>query len=94
MSFNRATALKLLQVHGRRPHVGLLHRAADPAKPHPLESAVVNGVNVTTEPAVRRWIAANSQGRASPTGPEPPTPYQEERRRRAVDARLDAPGLR
>ena len=93
LTFNRATGLKLLQVHGRRPHVAVLHRAANPSNPVPLESAVVNGVRVTTEPAIRRWILAQSRQSGRP-GPTKPPPHQEQRRRERTKARLDALGLR
>ena len=93
LTFNRATGLKLLQVHGRRPHVAVLHRAANPSNPIPLESAVVNGVRITTEPAIRRWILAQSRQSGRP-GPTKPPPHQEQRRRERTKARLDALGLR
>lgn len=92
LTFNRATGLKLLQVHGRRPHVALLHRAADPAKPIPLESAIVSGVKVTTPAAVRRWIARCSHGRTS--NAPAPTPQAETCRRQRTDARLDLFGIK
>jgi hypothetical protein len=92
MTFNRATGLKLLQVHGRRPHVALLHRASNPSRPYPLEAAIVNGVKVTTEPAVRRWIARSSQ--ASAPAPSTPTPQHEQRRRERIELKLDALGIK
>ena len=92
MTFNRATGLKLLYVRGRRPHVALLHRASDPSRPYPLEAAVVNGVKVTSEPAIRRWIARSSQAPA--LAPSPPTQQQEQRRRERTEQKLDALGIR
>jgi hypothetical protein len=92
LTFNRATGLKLLQVHGRRPHVGMLHRAANPGNPCPLESACVNNTRVTSVPAITRWILA--QSRQAGQAPARTPPHQEQRRRERTEARLDSLGLK
>lgn len=91
LTFNRATGLKFLQVHGRRPHVAVLHRAANPSNLFPLESAVVNGVRVTTALAITRWILAQSRQSAKA---EVPKPQNELRRRERTESKLDALGIK
>ena len=89
LSLKRATRERCLWARGRAPHVALLYRAAQATNPHPLETATVVGVRVTTRPALLRWLGRLNQGGR----PEVPKPREEEQRRAAVERRLDALGL-
>jgi hypothetical protein len=92
LTFARATHEKCLWVKGRAPNVRMLHRAAKPTRPFPLESAIVGSVRVTTRPALFRWLARRNQ-----VAPSEVVRKQEERERQrseGVAAKLDALGIR
>ena len=55
LTFKQVAKLKYFRREGRHRHVAAVYRAAgdDP----PLESAVIAGVKISTEPAVQRYLA-------------------------------------
>jgi len=90
LPFKRIARLACLKREGRSRHVGFVYRATDPANPHPLESAVICGVRVSTEAAVFRWLARNI---GTPAGPSAWTPTAARREHERAVKSLRAAGL-
>jgi hypothetical protein len=91
LTFARAAKLRCLSRDGRHRHVGFVHRAADPTKPHPLEFAVISGVRMTTQAAAIRWLQRNSG--TTPSSSASWTPGRFRKEHAVAERQLDDAGI-